>query len=344
MKKTSLFMCAFSALLLAACGSSGNNAPSAQSTPNAAGMLDPINKQEDTKQEDTKQEDTKQEDTKQEDKKQEENAPSSQQSSNGYPFLVVPNLENEEIGTIVETINGKPIINGKIIASNYQIQLNGKTYRSKDKIDISSLQLGLNTLPFKESISQTIEGLPSQQAAIEGNLRLYKQHYSVLTGTFVKKKFNQASPEDTENENTFSFDNGYAIQGDVTPFKMLPTEGVYTYNGKAFDEKAEGTLQYTIDFEKRVGSGSITGMKQFGDIKLNQASIKQITEEHPVLKNGGEIEGTAVSEKLGKGEYALGIFGPKAEEIVGVADFVIPGDSEQEIEQQDVEIGFGGQR
>lgn len=320
MNKTSFIMCAASALLLAACGSSSKNAsPSAQSAPNASEVADAM-------------------------KKESGNAPATQQVSNGYSFLTVPDFENKVIDTSNKYLNGELISSEKTISSNYELQLNGKTYRSKDKIDLSGLKPGLNTLPFKSFITQTVGSSPSYKTVSEGELRLYKQNYSVFAGTFIKKSFDPAEPDQVEEENTFGFGDVGLMNGHITPYSKLPKEGVYTYNGKAFNEKDEGTLKYTINFEKRQGSGSISGMNEFGNIKLNQASIKPITDKHPVLKNGGEIAGAAVSEKLGEGKYFLGIFGPDAQEVIGVADFVKPGNDEQGIEQEDVEVGFGGQR
>ena len=319
MRKASFIMYTVSLLFLAACGSSSKDAPVVQNTPNAAEVVDTA-------------------------KKESGSTPAVQQVSNASSFLTIPDFENKVIDTSDKYLNGKLISSINTVSSNYELQLNGKTYHSKDKIDIFGLQPGLHTLHFKSSVTQTVGNTPGRKMVTEGELRLYKQNYSVFAGTFIKKAFDAAEPDQVEEENTFGFDGIDLINGDITPYAKLPTEGVYTYNGKAFNEKTEGTLKYTIDFAKKEGSGSITGMEEFGNIKLNQASIEKITEKHPVLTNGSEIAGAAVSEKLGKGEYSLGIFGPQAQEIIGVADFAKPGNAELEIEQEDVQVGFGGKR
>ena len=157
---------------------------------------------------------------------------------------------------------------------------------------------------------------------------VYNQPYSVVLGNY--------SGSIRYNNQSGAIFNDYRdatinIRGLKTEVNALPTLGSATYNGKAFNgtykpgdgwergSLIEGRLSYTVDFTDRTGSGSITGL---GDnVELQQ----------------GAILGTGISAiaKQGykNGNYLLGFYGKKAEEVAGKVVF----------DGKDT-IGFGGTR
>ncbi|UOO82148.1 factor H binding family protein [Uruburuella testudinis] len=223
---------------------------------------------------------------------------------------------------------------------NYYIKLDGKTYHSGDTIDISHYPQGLTETALDSGL--TIKNPTGDyQKAYDGKLYLYKQAYSVVAGNYIHNQYRSNNNNQPELIDAFSVAE---IQGDATPFDALPGTGRYTYKGEAFSAGEKGTLTYTADFGRKLGSGRITGLATFGDITLNSAPITRIKDEN---FNGAGVSldsSSAVSAKLGSGTYGLGFFGPQANELAGMAEFTRPGSSEFELEEQDLEIGFGGKR
>ncbi|ENX2058049.1 factor H binding protein domain-containing protein [Neisseria gonorrhoeae] len=130
--------------------------------------------------------------------------------------------------------------------------------------------------------------------------------------------------------------------------------GSFQYEGRAFGgngvlskeslDNHNGVFRYTIDFDRRKGSGSIEGMEQYGKIKLEEAAIERI----PYRESGSSLglkdrvsyfgvnEGVAMLEKDNEiKKYHLGIFGEAANEVAGAVS--------QEHKHQAV-IGFGGEK
>ena len=104
------------------------------------------------------------------------------------------------------------------------------------------------------------------------------------------------------------FDSYYTL-GQST--KTLPSAGSFNYKGVAFNENERGNLDYTINFDTKMGSGSISGLNETGKITLHESNIV----------------------KRDNATYDLGIFGPNANEIAGI---VTKGDKDL--------VGFGGQK
>ena len=114
------------------------------------------------------------------------------------------------------------------------------------------------------------------------------------------------------------------IKGQTT--QTLPTAGKFDYSGIASDGASKGKLAYSVDFDSRKGSGKITGIGS--DINLNEASIREISHTNEI--DNTVIKGHGIQGSSNRGDYALGFFGPNAEEIVGTVN--------------DGEIGFAGSR
>ena len=142
---------------------------------------------------------------------------------------------------------------------------------------------------------------------------IYNQPYSVVLGDYT-------NTSTTINGSNSVTDNLVInINGLRTALDAIPTLGTASYSGKAFDKNQQGTLSYNVDFTKKTGVGSIIGL---GDtIELQQGSIV-----------GNQISATAVQSK-NTGNYNLGFYGKKAEEIAGKVIF----------NGKDT-VGFGGTR
>ncbi len=132
---------------------------------------------------------------------------------------------------------------------------------------------------------------------------LYNQKYSV-----VKADYTSQSGWIGYYNNRI--DNSYVnvtASGIRTAQSELPVEGKATYIGQAFNVSQNGSLNYTVDFAERTGTGTISGI-YVGDMILDKGNIEQ-----------GKISSTASlsSNNSVEGSYELEFFGPKAEEIGG---------------------------
>ena len=126
------------------------------------------------------------------------------------------------------------------------------------------------------------------------------------------------------------FDSYYTL-GQST--KTLPSAGSFNYKGVAFNENERGNLDYTINFDTKMGSGSISGLNETGKITLHASNIVKRDYDTEEFSHYGVVEGKATLEKQGNATYDLGIFGPNANEIAGI---VTKGDKDL--------VGFGGQK
>ena len=90
-----------------------------------------------------------------------------------------------------------------------------------------------------------------------------------------------------------------------------------------------GKLDYTIDFGRKTGEGSITGLKGVNKVMLGNHRL-HARPDGTVGVDGGR----AVSSGLTGGSYDLTLYGPQADELAGSAYFSNGGNSKQ--------IGFGG--
>lgn len=249
-------------------------------------------------------------------------------------------VPSEREGVLEE---GYTDINGKrteyqTVGSNYYIKIDGKTYRAGDKISLAAYPQGLTEKPLDSGLTLTITGQQPYQAHYDGTLKLYKQKYSVIAASYVDNQYRSNNGNRPEKVGEFSVDD---IQGEITPYAKLPANGRYTYTGEAFNGRRDkGVLSYTVDFAKKTGSGTVTGMKDFGLITLKEADITRIDDKP--FAGGSGLEGEAVSAKGDRGDYGLGLFGPKAEELAGSIDLVRPGKDDDEA--QEFSIGVGGKR
>ena len=179
--------------------------------------------------------------------------------------------------------------------------------------------------------------------------KTYNQPYSVVVGKgTVSTTTDNYSSYNSSSTSTFKIDK---VAGLATLEENLPKTGKAVYLGEAFGEfDKTGKLTYAIDFDKRKGSGNITGL-DFGvgsdKFDLKEGELTKITiNNQPVIGITGSTSGSSyVPEMNGlqlkefsKGAYTLGLYGAKAEEIAGSANIY------SDYTKKDYLIGFGGQK
>lgn len=165
----------------------------------------------------------------------------------------------------------------------------------------------------KMAKNELVEGVNGKEA-----FRAYRQAYSVVAGSFALQSTTGGDPDDNSPDMKMPMQIKL-INGEAT--QTLPTAGKYTYNGAAFSNSETGRLTYNVDFDKKVGSGAVTGLAQIGDVKLDQAELKHTNFSNPsngslVLAHG--VEGTVSKDKELVGDYHVHLFGPNAEEVAGM--------------------------
>ena len=208
--------------------------------------------------------------------------------------------------------------------SSYAIKIGEKTY-THGNIDFATLGNGLKRVDVTETATANING-QNHKVTRTSKLHLYQQPYSIVTFTRVTggQVGNLGKIEKDE------FDSYYTL-GQST--KTLPSAGSFNYKGVAFNENERGNLDYTINFDTKMGSGSISGLNETGKITLHESNIVKRDYDTEEFSHYGVVEGKATLEKQGNATYDLGIFGPNANEIAGI---VTKGDKDL--------VGFGGQK
>lgn len=171
--------------------------------------------------------------------------------------------------------------------------------------------------------------------ADKGFWRVYNQLYSAVVGDADTEVIENPMKASIGPLNFYdNYDTLYVV-GVNTPEKQLPSSGLSTYKGVAFDANESGVLHYQVDFAKKEGSGTITGLEKFGTItletgKIGNLSLNSQKADSYFKENQVGITGGATAEKIAdvtsdktttrdvvKG-YDLQFFGPNAEEITGI--------------------------
>lgn len=204
---------------------------------------------------------------------------------------------------------------------SYTVKLGNQTSKGKE-LNLSGYplkKLALNQ-DFQETAIARAEG-KNYTITQSGKAHIYRQNYSLIAG-INPTKATLRGPDINKSEN---FNDSYIlIKGQTT--QTLPTAGKFDYSGIASDGASQGKLAYSVDFDSRKGSGKITGIGN--DINLYEAAIQNISHTNEI--DNTEIKGHGIRGSSNRGNYALGFFGPNAEEIVGTVN--------------DDEIGFAGSR
>ena len=194
--------------------------------------------------------------------------------------------------------------------SSYAVKINGKTYTDGD-IDYATLGNGLKRVDVVETASANING-QTHNVTRNSKLHLYQQPYSIVT--FMQTTGGQVGSLGKIEKGEFK--SSYFL-GQAT--ETLPSAGSFNYKGVAFNEKEQGKLDYTINFDTKKGAGSISGLNQTGKITLHESNITKIWDDgFEKYTHYGVEDGKATSEKQGNVTYDLGIFGPNADEVSGM--------------------------
>mgnify|MGYP000512197684 CR=1 FL=1 len=204
---------------------------------------------------------------------------------------------------------------------SYKVTLGNQSSSGSDlKLSEYPLKkLALNQ-DFQETAIARAEG-NDYTVTRSGKAHIYRQNYSLIAG-INPTNTTVRGPQVNESEN---LDDTYIlIKGQTT--QTLPTAGKFDYSGIASDGASKGKLAYSVNFDSRKGSGKITGIGS--DINLNEASIREVSHTNEI--DNTVIKGHGIQGSSNRGDYALGFFGPNAEEIVGTVN--------------DGEIGFAGSR
>lgn len=229
-----------------------------------------------------------------------------------------------------------------------------KTYDTKGSHDLSGVtngEYGDLIAPFS---AKEVGGDDEEQVdgTYTGQALVYNLPYSLMAGYLpldFKGKYTVNGKQLTTDElkkegyiGIFAVDRiaGYG----TTDIAGLPTA---TYKGKAFAQDGNkisdaGVLNYTIDFSKGIGQGSIQSLPG-GDWSLQESDL--LSGKDSFLKGANYlISGDAMrgSEKQNY-LYNLGLYGPKAEGIMGV---IHKGKRVGEVTVRDGEaiVGFGGEK
>jgi len=217
------------------------------------------------------------------------------------------------------------------------LRIDGQTV-SGSGYDLSSLESGLLAeKPWEINYTLQDNGA-SLPGAAKGNLRIYNQPYSLVMGWTASEDSAGWIAESDELNHARVFAGADILGLPTTEASVNTLSNVSaTYTGRAFTPTDEGNLNYTVNFGKRTGEGSITGIAQTGRIDLLKADIGLVASAATVGIAGNAQLANGPSQ--GAFHYALGFFGPGAEEIVGeiYGNGLVPDD-------QNVEVLFGGAR
>ncbi len=213
----------------------------------------------------------------------------------------------KDLGAPGATVKSYNVTLGNQSSSGSNINLSG--------YPLKELKLNQN---FQETAIANASG-NNYTVTRSGKAHIYRQNYSLIAGI---NPTNTTVRGSGVNESEKLDDTYILIKGQTT--QTLPIAGKFNYSGIASDGKTRGNLAYSVDFDSRKGSGKITGIGS--DINLNEASIGEVSHTNEI--DNTVIKGHGIQGSSSRGNYALGFFGPKAEEIVGTVN--------------DGEIGFAG--
>ena len=228
----------------------------------------------------------------------------------------------EDIQKLAQKIGGKGTT---ATLKSYKVTL-GTQSSSGSNINLSGYplkELKLNQ-NFQETAIANASG-NNYTVTRSGKAHIYRQNYSLIAGI---NPTNTTVRGSGVNESEKLDDTYILIKGQTT--QTLPTAGKFDYSGIASDGASQGKLAYSVDFDSRKGSGKITGIGS--DINLHEASIREGSYTNEI--DNTEIKGYGIQGSSSRGNYALGFFGPNAEEIVGTVNDTV----------NDSEIGFAGSR
>lgn len=226
-----------------------------------------------------------------------------------------------------------------VASANYTVRVGDKIYQTGDTVNWATHAPKNKVTDVSVSHQFTNVNGTNQQGKINEKFRVYRQDVSIIGGHYrVGIEGNIAGLENSKSNFEIDF-----AKGTATPEAALPKTGTYNYTGVAFSENEQGKLSYDVNFDKRVGSGNITGLNKTGRITLHEGSIHSVHHQNDKIDGTRlttmGIDGKATGEKGQSGDYTAAFFGKNAEEIVG-AIYNPNGSYINTVG----DIGFGGKR
>lgn len=220
---------------------------------------------------------------------------------------------------------------------------------SDPRIDINKLSNGLHTVDtlVRYQSDQLGVGADKPSWLHEAPVRIYKQPNSVIIG----RGWDRTGHSNTVSGDVTWWDMDHGLTMEYmygTPLaqqKLSSGVGARTfhYTGTAFDHDSEGTFNYTIDFYRQRGDGTILldgHTITLGYEPITNQVLSSFNNDVYVLEGFGVFAGGVSStdpDWNGK-SYQLVIFGENAEEVAGYIDVDEKGGT------GDFDILFGGSR
>lgn len=232
------------------------------------------------------------------------------------------------------------------ITEKILLTIAGKEYDlSKESYDLSGVMEGKygSTVQEYKGEHKGHDDTESLNGTYTGQALVYNLPYSLMAG-YLPLDFKgtytvdgkQLTTAELKKEGYISIFTVDRIAGYGT--KDIAELSTATYQGKAFAQNGNtisdaGKLNYTIDFANRKGKGSIQ-LLPGGDWELKEAPLTN--HKDSFLKGANyTIQGDAMRGSK-KHLYNLGLYGPKAEGIMGVIH-------ENDREGEAI-VGFGGEK
>lgn len=160
---------------------------------------------------------------------------------------------------------------------------------------------------------------PVRVEEIKQPLRVYEQYYSALE-RFMRGTRRLEYANGKVVETTFPSSHSFRYYGKSMPETDWPATGSAKYLGYAIDVTDNtGFLSYTMDFGAKKGKGTIVGLLPGKTIELQEATLAPIYLSGSVTVDGANAyPDPKGGSDLTDVQYEVEIFGPKAEEIVGI--------------------------
>lgn len=199
------------------------------------------------------------------------------------------------------------------------ILTHGSSTLTELDIDRNRITMDFATLPH--GFAHTANGVfttESQNGSVRSDnlpIRSYRGNYS---GIFVTGGLNNTFPEQPAAHRAGGFTGRFVNETDAFD---LPTQGIFTYNGMAFNNNPahDAAFTYHIDYGQRRGSGEIAAASAHGRYILEESRIGyQFGIFGDDADAYGVKNGKVTADGASFGQYSLSIAGPAAEEIVGI--------------------------
>lgn len=224
---------------------------------------------------------------------------------NNNPFSAKINLSSE----LMETYKNSGTINKLDYTLNNKSLPNGI-------LDTKTLENGASIKTLTAIGQDSIDGEVFRVTRQE-NYFIYQQPHSIVIG----KSDGSTNIAGMNMPSISSEVDLFYIDGN--PSKTLPTAGTARYKGQAPTQQGVANFNYSVDFNKKTGSGSIIGAGH--DIQLKEGSISQVNfyPDHrntPTAYQHGITGRADVKGTSWTGDYKLGFFGDNASEVAGYLD------------------------